>query len=1152
MSIMNSQGGRRSPKRRKLGHDSEPSDTSSGSSDAEASHGGGDRTKSGHRHHSTTKSHVNRIARSGQVTASKPTVLPTGGINKSATLSLQLSDLSAEMTPDYERIRPKWARISDQLVSVIKGIPQRPPVTATEAAKSCRKQGIQIPWPKPQPTKETNYKFDFLPPKHVVVWGALAQGWSLKNKSLIDVTVLMPNAALQEKDYLNHRALHKAAFYLACIADVIKVQLAAEFHMSFAYMHDVDLLPFLKLVPRDATLSKFAFRISVGLAHGSIPVTKTLPTRNCLRQITPGGATNEDQPTPFYNSTVCYAASISSIDERLRATVKLSPAFAEACRIGQLWLRQRNFSSSVLSGGFGALEWALMCALLLEKGGRQGHPLFSKQYSSLQLFKAMLQVLAVRDLQKDPMLLLGAAEFELADLDVPAFYDGSTGVNILYKMSPWSYKALQHHARVSLATVNSKSQDSFDTTFTLKVAIPLLQYDEVYSIRISAGLVTKGADERQLLHRLHTALVRGLSDRASLVDFRLPPQSSWALNKDSSRGKGDYDLEIGLLTNPDTMSRLVDHGPSADEQEKAAEFRRFWGEKAELRRFKDGSISEALVWSQGAPVTLQIIAYLAMLHFKLPPSSIKTKRPYLDSAILKDDEQSAPISPKDAFLLINSTFQTLTSTLHNLEGLPLPIRSISPASPALRSTSTLHPLLPSTTTPIDIIIQFDSSTRWPDSLPAVQHTKIAFLLKLAELLAESKKELITRVGLENIASATTGHSNVCFLDIIYPAPAPGLSSICFRLRIHHDREAHLLQNALADKSLHGSTRDSLVLALAAHKRDFEAKTAHTLAMKNLITKFPPLCATVRLLKRWISSHLLSTHVPEEVLEIIAAQCFLYPAPWEVPGSATTAFLRCLHFLSRWDWSFSPLIVDLSLSQDGLADAQRAEMETRFQAWRKLDPNMNTVVWFVGSNVDGTGTVWTGNACPPRVVAGRVTALAKAAMTMIEGKWLEDETSWKGLFVGKLADYDFVIHLKSSAVTMGGTGRKKTGSAALEGMDAANGEFKNLQIAQSLDVNSIGHNAVELYLRDLNHAFGSSALFFYDSNGGKVIAGLWRPSVLGRKAWRVRLGWSSVPLPAVAEEDGDEPKDICVFNKEAVVAEMVMLGEGLVKEVKVKE
>lgn len=31
----------------------------------------------------------------------------------------------------------------------------------------------------------------------------------------------------------------------------------------------------------------------------------------------------------------------------------------------------------------------------------------------------------------------------------------------------------------------------------------------------------------------------------------------------------------------------------------AAKFRQFWGEKAELRRFQDGNIAEAVVWEVG-------------------------------------------------------------------------------------------------------------------------------------------------------------------------------------------------------------------------------------------------------------------------------------------------------------------------------------------------------------------------------------------------------------------------------------------------------------------------------------------------------------------------------------------------------------------------
>ena len=1155
MALYRLQEGTRSPKRRKLNHGSDDDDSDIlDQSPDEAIEGVSNHT----RMNSSAKNSLHhRKSSANKTTTMKPTVLPAGGISKSAIIALQLADLVAEVTPDYDRIRPRWTAMTDQLVTLIKGLPNRSPVSATEATKSFRKQGIRIPWPQPAPAKETNYKFEFVPPTQFAVGGLLPQGLSLKGKNVIDVTTFVPDAVLQEKDYLNNRALHKAAFYLACIAEAAKEQLQDDFEVLFTHLDDVDLLPILEIVPKDAKLSKYTFRLLVGLPSQSVPREKTLPSKNCLKQLAAAESTKQGQPTPFYNSAISLASAIATQDSRIWDAVAQSSAFAEACRVGQLWLRQRGFSSSVQAGGFGASEWASMCALLLEKGGHHDRPLFSKQYSSLQFFKAMLQLLGGRDLLKQPMLLSVAAKLELGLPDVPMLYDGTTGVNVLYKMSPWSYHSLRHHAQISLTAINSKSQDSFDATFVINAAVPLLQHDEIYSVRISGSSFETPAEEREFLHNLHKVLTKGLGDRATLVDFELPAHSKWALTKEPPRGTEDYEIGLALKTNPDSTSRLVDHGPSADDQGEAALFREFWGEKAELRRFMDGSISEALVWSQSTPVTLQILQHLASLHSKLPSSSIISRSSVLDSEILENDAPLTAVSVKDAFRLIDTTFQTLTSTFFNLEGLPLPIRSVSPVSPALRFTSTLHPLLPSSADPIDILIQFDSSTRWPDSLPAIQYTKIAFLLKLSDLLNASDTKLTTtRVGLENTSSATSGHFNTSFLDIIYPSPAPGLSPICFRARIHHDRELHLLQTELQDKSLHGAIRDSLARGLATHKRDFQAKPAHTLAIRNLITRFPTLSTSIRLLKRWISAHMLSMHIPEEILEIFSASVFLQPLPFSTPGgSPTTAFLRCLSLLARWDWVSSPLVVDLSATQDGLSEAQRKEFQTRLAAWRKLDPAMNSVCWVVGSSVDATGTVWTGDAMPSKVVAARVTALAREAVRVIESqewKGLSDSVG-RGLFAGELGDFDFLIHLKQSVVRGHslGKGSRKAKTNSINGLEEDDRQFKNLTIAPSLDVDSLGFDPVRLYLQDLQHAFSSAALFFYDSYaGGNVIGGLWRPSVLGRKEWRVRLGWSSVPVEA--EEGDEEGKEMCLLNREGVLAEMAALGEGLVRDVKVNK
>lgn len=234
-----------------------------------------------------------------------------------------------------------------------------------------------------------------------------------------------------------------------------------------------------------------------------------------------------------------------------------------------------------------------------------------------------------------------------------------------------------------------------------------------------------------------------------------------------------------------------------------------------------------------------------------------------------------------------------------------------------------------------------------------------------------------------------------------------------------------MQAALLDKSLHGSVRDSLTIALAAYKRQFMAAPVHTTAIRNLCTRFPALSSTMRLLKKWVSSHLLLHHLPEEVLEVIAAHIFIKPTPWSTPGSPTVAFLRCLELLASWDFSTTPLIADLSLSQE-MTDDQVNEAKTRFQAWRKLDPNLNTIVWFVGTSVDTTGTAWTQASRPERVIAGRVRALANAAVEILrEGGSRIDKKSWLGLFSSPLDDFDFQIYLKPSVVKHNGESRSKS-------------------------------------------------------------------------------------------------------------------------------
>ena len=74
--------------------------------------------------------------------------------------------------------------------------------------------------------------------------------------------------------------------------------------------------------------------------------------------------------------------------------------------------------------------------------------------------------------------------------------------------------------------------------------------------------------------------------------------SRWAVDEPNPlAGAAEAHVVIGLVFNPETFRRAVDTGPAADSPQSAS-FRNFWGGRAELRRFADGSILESVVWNR--------------------------------------------------------------------------------------------------------------------------------------------------------------------------------------------------------------------------------------------------------------------------------------------------------------------------------------------------------------------------------------------------------------------------------------------------------------------------------------------------------------------------------------------------------------------------
>lgn len=1099
--------------------------------------------------------HRNRV----QNHASTEQIMGSSAAGLPSMMNLQIDDLLRDIRPDYEKLTSRLEKTLLRLRQIIQELPDVGPMTVSEAEKALRKEGgVRIPFPNPRPSKDSKYTFAYKRPTSVDVGGSLPLQFVLKSKDIctVDLSITIPDSVLQEKDFLNRRYFSKRAYYLAQIAAGIRRNAKNVFKLSFEYQDNITLKPALIVEPTHFSphgfqKSNLRVRIITAISPEIFPGNKTLPGKCCLR------ASDETSPTPFYNACVRSEATVHLYQKLLQTTISHCDAFRDVCLLGRLWLRQRGFDESVSRGGFGSFEWSIVCALLLKSGGAKGRPALSPRYTCLQIFKAILQFLAARDLT-DPLVVNGATD-KITQSGYPVLFDDEAQINVLYKMTPWSYQLLRQEARSTIEAFRSKVTENFELIFIKRLDEDLLRFDQSIVLGVKAFLHNQQEEDnlREYLQKLHDVLSTALGNRVRLIHISHDPSPLWTVDKPlDSASQVDDMIKIGLQLDAENADRLVDHGPSAEDQVGAANFRKFWGDKAELRRFKDGSITESLVWSGDTPVIQQIILYILERHFHLSLNAIDFLGGQVEHVL---PTHNSLIPRKSAYKLVNDAFQSLTTQLRQLEGLPLSIRSILPASSQLRYASLQTPLVSHPLYPIDIIIEFEGSARWPDSLPAIQRTKIAFLIKLGDLLSASDSSITTQVGLEDATDATSKFCNSSYLDIMLPSPSSHLiAAIPFRLRIHHDRTLTLLQNAL----LSTSDRTPLTAALHSYTRHYLAIPTHTTTISRLCTLHPTLPATIHLLKSWTSSHHLTNLVPEEILEILAARPYLQPYPWSSPpSSAQTAFLRSLTFIADWDGFNEPLILDLSNNDDNastMTKPQIVNLQTRFQAWRKqLDPGLNNVVWFVGTNIDETGVVWTQGQRPPRVVAARFTALARASIDLVkhrnkpELEMKEDKVGfWKSMFQSPLADFDFLIHLNKHAVS------------AHQNQKPGDSKFKNLQLQLQSPISTIetiGFDPVHLFLQDLQHVFADSILFFYGSNGNRVIPCLWNPRVLpgsqdskgrGRgREWKVKMGYSTIPIP-VESEDQEGEKVEGIINQRGILAEIEMLGEGLVERIEV--
>ena len=1131
----------------------------------------------------------------------------TGDLYLNNVFKLQLDEMLQHVRPRMDRAKSleQTLRKLQALFEALPDIDMQPLSAATETLERIVGHAVEVPWADPVPRGDPAYSIGFAKPSALHLIGS----WPLKAAARrpgamdVDMEVCMPSSLFQEKDTMNARYFTKRAFYLAVLAESLRqAESSLRLDVDYLDLYGDRRCTYLVLRPQPdahewASLHA-VIRVHVAHASGTFPVQRLAPDRNSLRGALVGATEGAELPaTPLYNACILADSMRLAHFVYLNATAEMCAAFAEACQLLKTWATQRGFGSLLLFGHdakkhaarrvvAGTDDARFVLSMLLAhllhgepKGSATRHKL-APGLSSVQLFRGTLDYLSKQSFAT-PVFMKAQPRFGLAPSTIPAtamaaseraFVDPSGSLNLLAHWPASSVDLLQREAAQTMRMLND-SDDHFATLFLTPQSILAQRFDEVVLCHVRddmADVVRRldaGGARAWGIRRALDVAARALGQRAQGLAVCAAPSQAYAPGAAPALS---LHLELGLLLDADHAWHQVEHGPPPESPE-AAQFRAFWGDAAELRRFRDGRVLESVVWpvaslAQRYGLPRHVLRH-AFMHHRIAKkvrcmgegfAGLVDMTPSLSSrAYLKDPAVHG-------FQLVQAAYDQLVRELRAMDELPLSVMGVAPVAPALRSMSPLVPgplhlaelggQVPDVAAYLPLqalLLTMESSGQWPDDLAAIQEMKTALYERMADVLMKRLPGSLARVVYDN--DATTGET-IQDQTALHLTLATGFA---FSLRIHHDREQTLLERLLRDKS----TRAVAAHALQRYHMRFTYAPAHHAALQALQDRHPALGMTVRLVRRWFAAQLLSPHVPVEAMELLAVAVFVTNAH-AAPVTGVHGLVRVLHLLAHWDWRETPLLIPLenatrlahqrkaALSDEGstllkeaapsFPAAQRADAEQQFSAQRARDPALKHHAWVLATEMDIGSKAWTRDA-PSAMVADGVRQLALRAVRMLE----EVPTRLahiRALFAPAFDAYDFVIHIRPSVHMRYAEALAPDAGAWLQPRKKrsyANLEDAPLRPSVYGSEPRAGLDPVAEYVQLLQQLYPDTFTLFYDELGGTAIGGLWNRALGKPHAFKVLLGHSSAP----------HAKGV-VLNRAAILAEVQRLGHGLVDRVDV--
>ncbi|XP_020099122.1 nucleolar protein 6 isoform X1 [Ananas comosus] len=941
--------------------------------------------------------------------------------------------------------------------------------------------------------------FTFKRPEAVEVSGSHSVGCVAKPDVNVDLLVRMPKECFHEKDYLNHRYHAKRCLYL-CVIERSLRSLPSIRRIKWSTFQNEARKPVLLIYPATdlPELTEFYIRI-IPVATSLFSPAKLSLTRNNVRAFNQGGVT---QATPKYNSSILEDMFLEENAGIVKKAFQDWKTLEEALILLKVWARQRSslFTHDCLNG-------YLISILVAFLTGETGGNIINKSMSALQIFRVTLKFIATSNTWEKGLALRPMGKHSLPK-DMTQYLqsfavvicDVSGHLNLAFRMTRAAFVELQDEAARTLNCIDKCGDAGFEEIFINKVDFAS-KFDSCLRINLEGNSKVFASDFclddecwRVCEKDVHSLLQQGLTDRAKLIRaiWRNMP-SEWRID-DGFSNFGNEQMLVGIsISSQDTSFRVVDVGPNPENKEEAIKFRKFWGEKAELRRFKDGTIAESTVWDcepwERHLIIKRITEYVLSRHFLLLKEHMVHTVDQLDFSLHLGGKDPVFYSG-----LILGAFDVLSKRLWLLDEIPLKVSSVQPLDPAFRHTSVFppepHPLafekssnkrppnfVATCLQPLEVMIQLEGSGNWPMDHVAIEKTKSAFLLKIAESLQD-------RWGM--FCTATEDEVNV------------HTSGYSFSLKILHERGLSMLKN---QASTDGKPRTTPSI-----DKELFLRSQHSSMINGLHGRYPIYGPVVRLAKRWVSAHLFSLFLAEEAIELVVAYLFLKPFPFNAPCSRITGFLRFLRLLSNFDWTFSPLIVDIN--NDFTAKDEKEINENFLLNRKSYEENPDDIerAMFLATSYDKTSEAWT-KYSPNKLVLKRIAAYARSSADLLTNLILQGPSgpyTWECVFRTPLNNYDAVVllhrdklsrprHLLFPAEVQSGKlvicGKP---SKAFNPYMPLRGAVKSLEDAR--DKLLVNFDPTTCFLEDLKKEFPDMFKMWYDSVGGDAIGLTWEKRI----------------------------------------------------------